>query len=42
MIARGIDQQTADSLRQSSMAIEQLNDASRGLQSDVARFAPAA
>jgi methyl-accepting chemotaxis protein len=35
-------QQTADSLRQSSMAIEQLNDASRGLQSGVARFTLAA
>ncbi len=35
-------QQTADSLRQSSMAIDQLNDASRGLQSGVQRFTLAA
>jgi methyl-accepting chemotaxis protein len=31
-------QQTADSLRQSNMAIEQLNDAARGLQKGVAKF----
>jgi hypothetical protein len=35
-------QQTADSLRQSNMAIEQLNDAARGLQNGVARLVPAA
>ena len=30
--------QTADSLRQSNLAIEQLNEAARGLQTSVARF----
>ena len=30
--------QTAESLRQSNLAIEQLNGASRGLQTSVARF----
>jgi hypothetical protein len=31
-------QQTAESLRQSNLAIEQLNGAARGLQASVARF----
>jgi methyl-accepting chemotaxis protein len=31
-------QQTVDSLRESFMAIEQLNDAARGLQDEVSRF----
>jgi len=30
--------QTAESLRQSNLAIEQLNEAARGLQAAVARF----
>ena len=35
-------QQTADSQRQSNMAISQLNEAARGLQSGVSRFTLAA
>ena len=31
-------QQTAESLRHSNLAIEQLNDAARGLQTSVSRF----
>jgi len=31
-------QQTVESLRQSNLAIEQLNDATAGLQSGVSRF----
>ena len=31
-------QQTAESLRQSNLAIDQLNEAARGLQASVTRF----